>query len=68
MKHLNLFLGPDSSNQTAPQRFKKGNLRLIQTDDGGWRLEEIEDRRRSIEYKPDLVLPGLGSPGKLIVR
>ncbi|MCP4061026.1 MAG: hypothetical protein GY738_27825 [Pseudoalteromonas sp.] len=52
--------GPESCTQTAPQRFKKGNLRLIQTDDGGWRLEEIEDRRRSIEYKPDLDL----SPGK----
>ena len=52
--------GPESCTQSAPQRFKKGNLRLIQTDDGGWRLEEIEDRRRSIEYKPDLDLsPGI---------
>ncbi len=56
--------GPESCLQSAPQRFKKGNLRLIQTDDGGWRLEEIEDRRRSIEYKPDIDL----SPGDYLKK
>ena len=32
--------GPANTGETAPQRFKKGNLRLLQTDDGGWKLEE----------------------------
>jgi len=43
---------PDANKETgAPQRFKKGNLRLLQTDDGGWKLEEQEAklRKASIE-------------------
>jgi len=30
-------------------RFKKGNLRLLQTEDGGWKLEELEEKRRSLD-------------------
>ena len=40
---------PVNPKETAPQRFKKGNLRLMQTDDGGWKLEELEEKRRSLE-------------------
>ena len=38
-----------ASAQPAPQRFKKGNLRLMQSEDGGWKLEELEEKRRSLE-------------------
>ena len=38
---------PDKENvercNSSSQRFKKGNLRLTQTKDGDWKLEELED-------------------------
>lgn len=34
---------PDDSKDAAAQRFKKGHLRLAKTDDGGWRLQELEN-------------------------
>ena len=40
---------PQNHKESAAQRFKKGNLRLLQSDDGGWKLEELEERRRSFE-------------------
>jgi len=38
-----------STSVPAPQRYKKGNLRLLQGEDGGWKLEELEEKRRSLE-------------------
>ena len=41
---------PVNNKESAAQRFKKGNLRLMQSEDGGWKLEELEEeRRRSLE-------------------
>jgi len=40
---------PLNQKESAPQRFKKGNLRLLQSEDGGWKLEELEEKRRSLE-------------------
>ena len=40
---------PQNLKESAAQRFKKGNLRLLKADDGGWKLEELEERRRSLE-------------------
>jgi len=40
---------PVNQKESAPQRFKKGNLRLLQSEDGGWKLEELEEKRRSLE-------------------
>ena len=40
---------PQNHKESAAQRFKKGNLRLLQSEDGGWKLEELEERRRSFE-------------------
>mgnify|MGYP001451476625 CR=1 FL=1 len=41
---------PQNLKEPAAQRFKKGNLRLLKADDGGWKLEEMEqERRRSME-------------------
>ena len=40
---------PQNHTESAAQRFKKGNLRLFQSEDGGWKLEELEERRRSLE-------------------
>ena len=54
--------GPDNPKETAPQRFKKGNLRLLQTDDGGWKLEELESKRRSLESAGGSSPKGSGSP------
>ena len=45
-----------SSSLPAPQRFKKGNLRLLQGEDGGWKLEELEEKRRSLESQKGLEL------------
>jgi len=43
---------PDANKETgAPQRFKKGNLRLLQTDDGGWKLEEQEGKLRKLSIE-----------------
>ena len=33
---------PANQREPAPQRFRKGNLRLLQTEDGAWGLEERE--------------------------
>merc|ERR1712106_4570 len=40
---------PVNQKESAPQRFKKGNLRLLQSEDGGWKLEELEEKRKSLE-------------------
>eukprot|EP00092_Neocalanus_flemingeri_P025315 GFUD01027450.1.p1 GENE.GFUD01027450.1~~GFUD01027450.1.p1 ORF type:complete len:1384 (+),score=386.42 GFUD01027450.1:293-4153(+) len=42
---------PSNQKESAPQRFKKGNLRLLQSEDGGWKLEEkeLEEKRRSLD-------------------
>ena len=40
---------PQNHKESAAQRFKKGNLRLFQSEDGGWKLEELEEKRRSLE-------------------
>ena len=40
---------PQNQKESAAQRFKKGNLRLLQSEDGGWKLEELEERRKSLE-------------------
>ena len=40
---------PQNHKEPAAQRFKKGNLRLFQSEDGGWKLEELEERRKSLE-------------------
>lgn len=39
---------PPECSETAPQRFKKGNLRLMQTDDGGWKLEELAEEKAAV--------------------
>ncbi len=36
----------DSNKDAAAQRFKKGNLRLKRTDNGEWRLEEVDEKVR----------------------
>ena len=45
---------PDKENvercNSSSQRFKKGNLRLTQTKDGDWKLEELEDTVSAINY------------------
>ena len=40
---------PQNHKEPAAQRFKKGNLRLCQSEDGSWKLEELEERRKSLE-------------------
>ena len=40
---------PDKENMGGPQKFKKGNLRLTQTKDGDWKLEELEDDSPPVE-------------------
>ena len=36
---------------TAAQRFKRGNLRLMKTDNGSWKLQELEDAIAKIPEK-----------------
>ena len=35
---------PEVAKDAAAQRFKKGNLRLTKAENGGWKLEELEEK------------------------
>ena len=45
-----------TSSKDSAQRYKKGQLRLTKTLDGGWKLEEIEEQQRQQKQQEQRLL------------